>query len=446
LKEYALIAKSEFFTSKEERTYKRLVAQLFGKKTIWKPKTIDEIRNVGLSLPMIKVTGSKAWMSKAGKQTLISLTNLFVKQQKYSNNLYFKDVYSAIKGKYQANLDNENRPANCSFFDDIITELDSLVDNVTFVGEVEGLVFEDFDYLEFDNAVLKIFDESMLKHKHEDNELDNLLRKKAVECLEGKLVFIATERGSKAVALDKYKHRAKLNLSILKVLICSHVKGGFSNTHIKLRSKNSFQYQDSFLVGWSSSGGLHTSESASPRRDFPLTTERLQQFNVEELFQKLTYLSNKVSKNELEQAIEKSLYWFSEAQSDGCLASSFLKLWSCLECFFTITTDEITERNAKGIASLFMYGDLNMQLADIDELQSYVSLKTTIKKYYKLRSGVAHRAEYQKINEHVTILLSYIVSSIILSASCLACRGYESLERLAYESERLDKIAHTSDK
>jgi hypothetical protein len=117
-----------------------------------------------------------------------------------------------------------------------------------------------------------------------------------------------------------------------------------------------------------------------------------------------------------------------------------------LECFFTITTDEITERNAKGIASLFMYGDLNMQLVDIDELQSYDSLKTTIKRYYKLRSGVAHRAEYQKINEHMAILLSYIVSSIILSASCLACRGYESLERLAFESERLDKIAHTSDK
>jgi hypothetical protein len=101
------------------------------------------------------VAGSKAWMSKAGKQTLISLTNLFVKQQKYSNNLYFKDVYSAIKGKYQANLYNENHPENCSFFDDIITELDSLVDNVTFVGEVEGRVFEDFDCLEFDNAVLK---------------------------------------------------------------------------------------------------------------------------------------------------------------------------------------------------------------------------------------------------------------------------------------------------
>jgi hypothetical protein len=116
-----------------------------------------------------------------------------------------------------------------------------------------------------------------------------------------------------------------------------------------------------------------------------------------------------------------------------------------LGIFFTTTTDEITEQNARGIASLFMYGDLKMQLADIDEFQSYVSLKTTIKKYYKLRSAVAHHAEYQKISEHVTILLSYIVSSIILSASCLACRGYESLERFAIESERSDKIAHTSD-
>lgn len=419
--------------------------QLFDKKTLHQPKTLEELRDIGLSLPSIKFNGSNVWISKLGKKALTSLTDLFVNHHKYSEYLYFEDAFSSIKRLYQTYLSNNNVPSSDDFFGEIITDLESLIDERTFVGEVEGIIFEDLDYLELGEATLEQFDESVLKYRHDVDEFDNLFGKKTIENLKDKIVFVASEKGSLAVAVDKYKQRAKINLSLLKVLICAHVKGGFTNTHINLKSSKSFQYQDSYLIGWSSEGHLYTSGTANPRRDFPLTTERLKQFDDEGLFQKLSYIANKNGKNELEQAVEKSLYWFSEAQSDGCQASSFLKLWSCLECFFSITSDEITERNARGVASLFMYGDINMQLADITELQNYASLKSTIKKYYQLRSAVAHRAEYKKIDEHVTVLLSYIVCSIILSITCLASRGHVSLDRIATECERLDKIAHTSE-
>tara|TARA_B110000211_G_scaffold99557_2_gene115937 strand:+ start:8710 stop:10038 length:1329 start_codon:yes stop_codon:yes gene_type:complete len=440
--EYTLIAKNDFFIAKEKRVFERLITQLFGKKTIYQPKTIEEIKDIGLSLPMIKINGSSAWISKIGKQVLISITDLFANHQRYSEYLYFEDISATIKDKYQTHIDKNTVPSSDNFFNEVMTELDSLIDERTFVGEVEGLTFEDFDYLEFEQATLKKFDESDLKFKQANDEIGNLLRKQIIDDLQDKIVFLATETGSLDVASDKFKHRAKINLSILKVLICAHIKGGFTHTHINLKSSKSFKYQNSSLVGWCSEGSLHTSRSASPRHEFPLTIERLEQFNFEQLFQKLSCIASKNKKNELEQAIEKSIYWFSEAQSDSCLASSFLKLWSCLECFFSITLDEITERNARGIASLFIYGDINMQLTDISELQDYASLKSTIKKYYQLRSAVAHRAEYRKISEHVTILLSYIVCSIILSITCLAYRGYESLERIAAECERLDNSSN----
>jgi hypothetical protein len=441
----ALKDKKKFFSTKEHRIFDRLAMRLFGKKTIYQPKTLEELRDIGLSLPSIKFNGSNAWISKLGKQALTSLTDLFVNHHKYSEYLYFEDAFSSIKRLYQKHLGNNNVPSSDDFFGEIITDLDNLIDERTFVGTVEGIIFDDLDYIEFGEATLKKFDESVLKYRREVDQFDNLFRKKITDDLENKIVFVASEKGSLEVAVDKYKQRAKINLSVLKVLICAHVKGGFTSTHINLKSSKSFQYQDSSLIGWSSEGHLYTSGTANPRREFPLTTERLEQFNVEGLFEKLSYIANKNEKNELEQAIEKSLYWFSEAQSDGCQASSFLKLWSCLECFFSITSDEITERNARGVASLFMYGDINMQLADIAELQNYASLKSTVKKYYQLRSAVAHRAEYKKIDEHVTVLLSYIVCSVILSITCLASRGHDSLDRIATECERLDKTAHTSE-
>tara|TARA_R110001583_G_scaffold173171_2_gene327023 strand:- start:11811 stop:13208 length:1398 start_codon:yes stop_codon:yes gene_type:complete len=443
-KEKALKDKKEFFNTREQRFFNRLAMQIFGKKTIYNPKTLEKLKDIGLSLPFINFNGSTAWISESGKKALTSLSYLFVNHQKYSEYLYLEDAFSTIKYVYEKHLGNNNIPSSDEFFGEIIADLDSLINEKTFVGTVEGIIFKDLDCIDFGEATLKKFDGSILKYNRKVDQIENSFRKKISDELKNKIVFVSSEKGSMEVAVDKYKQRAKINLSVLKVLICADVKGGFTRTHINLKSSKSFQYQDSSLFGWSSNGHLYTSGTANPRREFPLTTERFEQLNVEGLFEKLSYIANKNEKNELEQAIEKSLYWFSEAQSDGCQASSFLKLWSCLECFFSITSDEITERNARGVASLFMYGDINMQLVDIAELQNYASLKSTVKKYYQLRSAVVHRAEYKNIDEHVTVLLSYIVCSVILSIACLASRGHDSLDRIAIECERLDKTSHTS--
>lgn len=431
---------NKILTIKEIRIASRQITQLFGKKSIFIPRTIEELEYVGLSLPSLKLNGSAVWLSDSGKNALIKLSELFLKNERYEDYLDFDDVTEAVKSNYQKHLDKATKPTPEDFCNEVIIKLDGLIDVWTNICEVEGLSFVDLDYLELGHGKLEKFNESMLDAISFKEGRDEPLRESLLSKLKGKLVFLGSEKGSSTFATTKFKHNANISLSILRVFICSNFKGGFTHSHIRLRSVSSFEYQGGDMLGWSSTGKWFTSGSASQRQVFDLSTKHLEQFNEFSLYSKISDIVNKKSPNELEAAIIKSLYWFGEAHSDSSLASAWLKLWSCLECFFSKDSHEITEANARGIASIFMYGDIDMKLKNIVELQDYKTLKSTIKKYYKLRSAVAHRAEYKKVDEHSTILLSYIVGTIILSITCLACRGYGSLERISKESMRLDKI------
>ena len=70
----------------------------------------------------------------------------------------------------------------------------------------------------------------------------------------------------------------------------------------------------------------------------------------------LSSLVGKKQNNELENAILKALFWIGEAQKDRSYASAWIKLWSSMECFFTLGDKQITELNAQGIASILVYG------------------------------------------------------------------------------------------
>jgi hypothetical protein len=59
----------------------------------------------------------------------------------------------------------------------------------------------------------------------------------------------------------------------------------------------------------------------------------------------------------------------------------FVKLWSCIECFFAITDEKITEANAKGIAAILVFG--GYQVIAVDK---YADTKRRVKQLYKLRS------------------------------------------------------------
>jgi len=133
--------------------------------------------------------------------------------------------------------------------------------------------------------------------------------------------------------------------------------------------------------------------------------------------------------------VSKSLFWIGEAQKERSHASDWVKLWSCVECFFVFGEEKVTERNSQGLASILVFGGYVH-----DQFSDYNDLKTKIKKFYGLRSKIVHHAEYTQIDETLLEELSFMVTWLIITMVSLLDRGYTMLSDIQEQAERLDKI------
>lgn len=167
--------------------------------------------------------------------------------------------------------------------------------------------------------------------------------------------------------------------------------------------------------------------------------ELLNYIGAECFFEMLSSLIGKEKNNKLENAILKALFWIGEAQKDRSHASAWIKLWSSMECFFTLGDKIITESNARGISSILVYGGYSHE-----EFGDYDQLKKKIKKYYKLRSRAVHRAEYTHIDEVLLDEFSFIAAWTVITMASLLNRGYTTLSQVQKEAVRLDGLGRKS--
>jgi len=119
----------------------------------------------------------------------------------------------------------------------------------------------------------------------------------------------------------------------------------------------------------------------------------------------------------------------------------FVKLWSCIECFFAITDEKITEANAKGIAAILVFG--GYQVIAVDK---YADTKRRVKQLYKLRSTALHRGRFGHIDSTDIDEFSGWVAWIIISMVSLSVRGYTTLKQVNEQVLRLDLITDPAQK
>ena len=104
-------------------------------------------------------------------------------------------------------------------------------------------------------------------------------------------------------------------------------------------------------------------------------------------FDRLTELSGLKDRTELQDAIVRALYWFADAHADRNTTMHFIKFWSCAECFFAITDQNVTEANALGIAMILTFAGYG--IATVGE---YAKFKRRLKAPYDLRSRAVKRS------------------------------------------------------
>ncbi len=147
-------------------------------------------------------------------------------------------------------------------------------------------------------------------------------------------------------------------------------------------------------------------------------------------------LIDKNTRSELENSIIKSLYWIGEAHKDKSNSSAFVKLWSALECFFTLGEEKINESNSRGISSIIIFGGFIF-----DEYQEYNDLKKRVKFLYGLRSKIVHHAIHTHIDDVLLGEIALISSWVTIVMMSLVNKGYTDLKQVEFETKRLDNIS-----
>lgn len=140
-------------------------------------------------------------------------------------------------------------------------------------------------------------------------------------------------------------------------------------------------------------------------------------------------------RTELEEAISRAVYWYSDAHRDPVLVMKLVKYWSCVEAFFSFENQKITHAVSAGLASILVFGGFRFVPPS-----EYSTLKKQITNLYSLRSRAVHRGSHQHTTEEDVAQFSQWVSWMIISMVVLVEQGYTTLKEVKAQIDRLDGL------
>lgn len=415
-------------TPKQKRTIERDVRTLFSSRALPARPTVEE----WTENPTVKTERGDRPLSTVGLAALRRLTSLISDIPEVRDVCSPKEIAEEIFERYSGWVLRSGKPNGQRFTDDVLSALRAKVKVHELLIAIEGIDLVDQETIDLGSMRICKADRKLL----EGVELGGILNPDWVYGLfQDKLWLTGRSEGSPAVALRRFEHRAALTVGLLAVCGALLYKGAIWRSHVRLASSSSSRATWSILC-WESGGAEpHLINSGEGTQNLPLNAESIIYLRRVCFFDRIMALLDQVQRTEVQDAIVRALYWFGDAHGDRNPVMRFIKLWTCVECFFAIEETEITEANARGIATLLTFAGYG-----IVEPKDYLKFKRRLKSLYKLRSKAIHRAEFDLVENADLEEFSYWVAWMIVSMVALAERGYGNLAAVKDQALRLDRI------
>jgi len=419
-------------TPKEKRIIERDVSTLFSRRALPARPTIEE----WTENPTVRTERGDRPLSTVGLAALRRLTSLISDVPEVRDACSPKEIAEEIFERYSGWVLRSGKPNGQKFTDDVLSALRAKVKVHELLIPIEGIDIVDQEAIDLGSIRICRADRRLL----EGVELGGILSPDWVYGLfQDKLWLTGKSEGSPAVALRKFEHRSALTVGLLAVCGALLYKGAIWRSHVRLASSPSSQAAWSILC-WEQGGAeprvINGSEGT---QSLPLSAESIVYLRRVCFLDRIMALLQEGQRTEVQDAIVRALYWFGDAHGDRNPTMQFIKLWTCVECFFAIEETEITEANARGIATLLTFAGYG-----IIEPKDYLKFKRRLKFLYKLRSKAIHRAEFDVVEDADLEELSYWVAWMIVSMVALAERGYGTLAAVKDQTLRLDRITASS--
>jgi len=306
------------------------------------------------------------------------------------------DIYVELKYVYAHFLSISTKPSVDAFLKRLEVNLESIKKNLNFLIPIEGIELEDdLDLMIGDIVINKKNAKFMDQFEIEKDHLkDSLIKTYDSHKYWAKVSVYGSENYVDSLVVYRVQHY----LSIFLIHITSCYITGFMNSRVRILLDNMDGYSLRKKLSWED--GLP--KSIGYRVTFgTLSTLKIDHTMID-VFKESAFsillpsIIDKIDKNEIESAICRCLYWFGEAYKEPVLGMKFLKLWSCIECFFSIDKKQVTAANALGVATVLkVLENIDTDLPAITI--QFSDYKKNAEKFYDLRSDIIHNANYSHI-------------------------------------------------
>lgn len=320
------------------------------------PSDIEKIMALGklVLFRELKYKGRSVFLSDDGTAAIRRLTSSIFEMPVLADLVSEGEVAAEVKDHYNEWLEKNLQPDGQEFADPVVEALLASVKDYQFLIKLGGLDLRDQDAIELGPVRIQKPDKAAL----DTVKFGGLLDKEQVSGqFEGSLWLIGKTRGSPDTALERFELQVALTVGILAVCGAILYEGAIWRSRVQPMLHPIEDRKPASLLMWESGGDqTRLSRRGGGTQDLPLDGIGTKYLTEECFLRQMAALVGMWDRTELQDAIVRALYWMADAYRDRNPMMQFVKLWSCIECFFAITKEKITDANAKGIASILVFG------------------------------------------------------------------------------------------
>ena len=418
---------------KEKRIIERDIETLFSPKAFLKVQTIEDIKQLFPFHPSITLNGGIKFLSEGGIAAFRRLAQSIAKMRTLENVVSAREIEAQMQKDYSLWIDRRLQPSGHEFVEGVVSALLKEVKHFEFLLLIDGVDLKDREALVLGSFRIQRSNPDLFNAVKFGKYLD---RDTTYSNFPHGMWLIGAVTGSPDVASEQFEYRAELIVGILGICGAVLYKGSIWRSRAQASSSAFSHRKTVSVLRWEADGkNPSLTRKWGREQNLPFTTESITYLNETCYLEQLAALPEIKDRSELQDAIVRAIYWFADAYKDRITVMQFVKLWTCLECFFAIDKREVTELNAKGVSAILTFA--GFQIVDPKD---YAKLKRRVKTMYDLRSTAIHRAEFGHVAVTDLEELSHWVAWIIISMASLVEKGFKTLKQVHDETSRLDAL------
>lgn len=343
----------------------------------------------------------------------------------------YSDIWSAFHHIIEDLISKNERPNDAVELLELIqNQIDSRISTCTYAVPLYGIKLDGIDLMEIGSLKIVISPIIYIENNEIECRIDDVT--KHIEDNKHYLWLIGSARGTRRVSQEKFRELADLATGMLAVCAASMHEGGATPFEIGIIMTPQEGHGIARWISWNDKKQLSTHCTLIGRQPFVLDRETHDELSGTTILPQAFKIFESQNRTELEKAVAKGVYWFSDAHRDKRPAMKLVKYWSCIETFFS-SNDNIVRSVSTGLAMILVSGAY-----EFVPKKEYPSLKKRVAKLYKLRSSAVHGANYRHVSERDVSELSQWAAWMLINMIAFVEQGFTQPSQIKNITDQLN--------